>query len=719
MDERFNLDDSGDFENEPERDIENINDDMDDTDEGLVSPDRTIFTQVAEKVNKPERHVGYAATFHGGEREGDGFIVDEQYASSANADKQFMEAFGLSETGSHKTMANDSISDDHDFGKDNIYSNQYEYTDPAQRTEIRDMYSYARKSVKRKLIFSLIFTVFLFLQENVFCFMRFEGFDYFDSNAHPYIHLFAGLFALTMCAIFAREQLYHGFRSIIKKDYSPESVAVISLIVAILHWVSSLVFEVIPSDAVPFVSGFNPILFNFPTAIVLFTSILFTYFNIKRERFGFGVVSVKKSKFVLEKVTESNAEAEYDTFTTTSNGEFSGQIARVNRTPFVKNYFANTNTPVQTGRFLKFYYVLAIVIAFILALVSAFVMALGYAPKGNFSNVPYAALSYLFIGIQCMLPIGILFSYSVPFLLANTNLYESGVSILGEEAIDEFASIDAIVVNDTTAFPPQNVKIKNIMGYNDYTIEKITYLAASGFAVVGGPLADVFDAVLNDAMPKSSRAKFVCSGRSYLRVSIDGHAVIFADKYGMTAQGIEVGSEREDKNDMAVMYMACDGILCSKMYIRYDINQEFVKTTKQMNSKDMAIGIRTFDPNINNDLVAKLTGFTKKEVRVIKLESSGDIPTPTQRCEGKIVSKGTSSALLRGITTCKRIVKTRKVLKAIKILSSLVGATYIGLCIFGAFGIFKIAQSGIVALMYLAFAIIMYVTTVIMLPSKK
>ncbi len=707
-DKRFELEDSGDFENAPNLEaLENTDSGMSDTDEGLVSPDRTIFTQVAEKLNKPERHVGYAATFHGSEKDKERFDVDEQYVSSTDADKHFMATFGLSETGTHKTMNHTSTQEDSDFGKDNIYSNEYEYTDPSQRAEIRNMYTGARKSVKRKLIFSFIFTAFLFLQENVFRFLKFDGFDYFDIKSHPYVHMFIGLGALLLCAIFAREQLYYGIRSLIKKDYTPESVAVISLVTAILHWITSFVFELI-------LHNFDVVLFNFPASAVLLCSVLFTYINIKRERYGFGVVSAKRSKFVLEKVNESNAEAEYDTFTTTSNGEFSGQIARVARTPFVKNYFANSNTPVKTGTFLKFYYIFAVAVPFVLALISAFVQE-----PGIFTNAPYASLTYFFVGIQLTLPVGILFAYSVPFLVANTNLCDHGVAILGEEAIDEFADIDAVVVNDTTAFPPQNVKIKNIMGYNDYTIEKITYLAASGFSVVGGPLADVFDAVLNDAMPKSSRTKFVCAGRSYLSVSVDGHAVIFADKYGMTAQGIEVGSEREDKNDMAVMYMACDGILCSKMYIRYDINQEFVKATKQINSKDMSLGIRTFDPNISNDLVSKLTGLTKKEIRVIKLDSSSDIPTPNHRCDGRIVSKGTSSALLKGIITCRRIVKTRKVLKAVKIISSLIGATYIGLCVFNAFNLFKLVGSGAVVLLYAIIALIMYIITIIMLPSKK
>ena len=689
--------------------LENNSIDLEDTDDELVSPDRAIFTQVAERLNKPEKPKGYAATWHGKENEQDSFELNETYASTQNADKNFMKAFGLSETGSHKTISNLEKTKTTDFAKDNIYSDDYEYTDQAQKREIIGMYHYAKKSILRKIIIASIFCVFLFLQENIFQLelFNFPGFSYFNMIKHPYIHTIAGLVALIACAICAREQLYHGARSIIKKDYSPESVATITLIASLLHSVITLIFLFIDTP----VFANKMVLFNFPSSIVLLGSLVYTYFNVKRERYGFGVVGSKQPKFVLEKVEESNAEAEFETFTTTSNGEFAGQIARVTKTPFVKNYFANTNTSVDTRKFLKIYYIVALVVPFVIAITSAFL------PSDEIWWVkPYLAFIYFFLGLFVVLPIGILFSYSIPFLVANDNLYETGVSIIGEEAIEEFAGIDAIVVNDTTAFPPKNVKIRNIMGYNDYDIEKITYYAASGFSVVGGPLADVFDAVLNNSVPKSSRAKFVCSGRSYLSVRIDGHSVIFADKYGMTAQGIEVGSERDDKTDVSVMYMAIDGVLCSKMYIKYEINDEFVKTTKTMNAKNMVLGVRTFDPNINNDLINKLSGIGKKDIRVIKLTSMADIPAPTQRCDGKIVSKGTSSALLSAIPTCKRIVKTRKVIKAIKILASLLGATYAGFCIAG---LVPIPVTGAIVLFYLVFVLIMYLVTIFMLPNKK
>ena len=100
--------------------------------------------------------------------------------------------------------------------------------------------------------------------------------------------------------------------------------------------------------------------------------------------------------------------------------------------------------------------------------------------------------SYWGIGIILPLPIGALCSYSVPFYIGNKKLYEDGVAILGEEAVREFAQTDIVAVNDTTAFPPYNVKITNFNVYNGFDIEKILYYASNGFSIVGGPLAEVF-----------------------------------------------------------------------------------------------------------------------------------------------------------------------------------------------------------------------------------
>ncbi|MBQ8546680.1 MAG: hypothetical protein IJ437_07055 [Clostridia bacterium] len=703
MDERFEND-----LNDTEKDASDIKTDniiVDDT-EDLVTPDKDVFSMAVDGnvVKKSKRKKGFAATWHGEEDDKDKFDVDESYTSSATADKSFMKAFGLSETGNHRT-----ISDLDKTQKTTEFVSNDEYTDVSERQQIRENYKILKRKNIRKIVISVIFAIILFLQENVFRFIEIEGFDYFNMSAHPYIHIIISFVALFTCAICARDQIVQGTRSIFKKDYTPDSVAPIALIAGVLQTLITLLFVAISY-------GTHIMLFNFPVAAVLIGSIIYFHLNIKRERYGFAVVSFDHPKFVLEKVQENNAESEFDTFTTTttSGGDYIGEIARTAKTPFVKNFFYNTNTTVDIRKYLKFYYIFAFAIPLALAIVSMFI------DKTDL-NV-YMAFTYFFVGLFCVLPVGILFSYSVPFLIANTRLYTSDkVSIIGEEAIVNFAGIDAVVVNDTAAFPYKNVKVSPINLYNSFTFEQVAYYAASGFSVVGGSLAQVFNNMLDGSMSKSSKVKFVCAGRNYLRVTVDGHAIIFADKNGMTIQNIEVGGEHEDNKGLSIMYMACDGELCSKMYIDYRINKEFLQTTKYVNSKNMIVGIRTFDPNISNDLINRITGFTKKQVKVIKLTSISDIPSTTQRRDGQIVSKGSSCALLRAIPMCRRILKTRKVIKAIKIISSVLGLAYLGVCIFSpfSFGPLNVLPSGSIVLLHMVFAFIMYIVTCMILPKKK
>ncbi len=427
--------------------------------------------------------------------------------------------------------------------------------------------------------------------------------------------------------------------------------------------------------------------------------------NIVREEYGFRAISGKDTKFILERVEQSNAEAEYDTFTTTSNGEYSGQIARVAKTGFVKNYFYNTNSSVDIGRFMAVFYMIATLIPLVFAIIAS--VRAGSA---------VVLTSYWGVGIMLMLPIGVLCSYSVPFYIGNKRLFDDGVAIIGEDSVGEYAKTDVVVVNDTTAFPPQNINIQHLHVYNDFSIEKVLYYASNGFSIVGGPLAEVFDAAANEPILSSKRIRFVCSGRSYLCVKVDNEKVIFADKFGMTSQGIEVGNEREGKEGLSIMYIAVNGVLAAKLYIKYKIDEEFLKIVRLLNKNGTGVGIRSFDPNLNNDQLKKITAFKKKDLRVIKLSSINEVSKPSASKDGKIVSKGLSRSLIKAISVCKRILSTRKVIKAIKIVASLCGAALLGLWVFGKL---NFVYSAHIVGYHIIFVVIMTLASLISMPKLK
>ena len=665
---------------------------MDDDSDEKVSPKSEIFKKFAGK----NEGKGYVATFHGADKDEE-VKLDSTYESSSHADHQFMETFGLS--GSQSTInitdRGGQTSSEIDTLQGDIHSDYYEYTDRLQRKEISGMYKFARKSIKNRMIFASIFALFVLLIENIHIFVK-EPSGIF---AHPYVLVISNILFFTCCVACAHEQIYHGIRSIFSKDYIPESVAVVSSLCAIVHSLTTLLFVILGTET-------QPKLFNFPVAFIVVCTILHSYINVVREKYGFSVVSAKDSKFYLEKVGRLDAEAETETFSGTG-GEFLGEIVRVKRTGFVKNYFANTNATPNIHSYLGIYYTLALLIPAVLAIVSLFVVE-----NPDFIQT----VSFWYQGVLLIIPVGILFTYSVPFLIGNKRLFRDDVAIIGENSVTEFATTDVVSVNDTTAFPPHNVRLTNLQVYPGYKTEKVLYYAASGFALVGGPLADVFDASTKDAFQKSRKTKFVCSGRSFLCVKVDNDTIIFADKYGMSAQGIDVGIEKEEDEEISIMYMACNGSLCSKMYLKYKIDEEFVDIAAFLNRNNVGIGIRTFDPNINNELIRAQAYYKKFDIKVIRLTMEDETPTISAKSEGKIVSKGLSKSLLKAIPVCKRIVNTRKVTRAFKIISSILGGVLLGLAIFGKL---IIGASVVLVGYYLALIALMLLTTLIIMPSLK
>lgn len=659
----------------------------------LVQPDVEVFDKVANK-NQVSNVESYTTDWHNTEEDSDEKLnVTDAFASTTKQDRKFMETFGINGTGSFKSVGEKETS----FEQETVNSEEnegFEYTDRLQNSKIKGIYDFAIGKIGKKLIFSSLFAILLFCLENVKLFVR-EPKGILDITRFAYLHIGLSALLLILCGLCAYEQMYHGFKSIISKDFLPEAVGVIAFIVSLIH-------TIVCAILVPF--GYtNPPLFNFVTASILLGMILFSFVNLVREELGFRAISKKEMKFVLEKVKQNNAEAEYDTFTTT-NEDYHGEIARVEKTGFVKNFFHNSNANVDISKFMGIYYSVVMLVSVVFAII------LSVKNKSA-----YMLSAYWGVGIMLMLPVGVLCAYSVPFYLGNKRLFEEGAAIIGEEAIKDFATTNVVVVNDTTAFPPQNIKIQHFNVYGDFTVEKVSYYASNGFSVVGGPLAEVFDAMANNSEP-CKRIRFTCSGRGYLCVKVDNDKVIFADKFGMTLQGIEIGNEREGKDDSNVMYIAINGVLAAKLYIKYEIDEEFVKTVRLLNKNGIGVGIRSFDPNLNSDLIKKMTDFKKRELRVIKLTSIKDVIKSFPSKDSKIATKGHSRSVIKAIPVCKKILFSRKVIKAIKIVSSVLGALLMILWIFGKI---SFSYSAHIVGFHLIFVLIMVLSSIVIMPKLR
>lgn len=644
----------------------NIQEDLDD-DVELITPDVDIFEKASDEAGTNDSEMAHW-THEVIKRNSDNEEVEynEKFANTSHSDHEFMKAFGISDKSGALTIdVEDSLehsSAEIETLQGDIHSDYYEYTDRQQRKEIIGMYKYAMRSMRMKIIMSGIFALFLLLIESIPLFSS-NPTGIFSIVNYPYMHFFLDFGALVACACFAYQQIYHGVKSIISKEYIPEAIAVFCVALGIVYSIFNLIF-------IPFKT---PVLCNFPTAVMCFLTIVFSYINVAREKYSFSIISSRDSKFVLSKVENDEADPETEAFSTASR-DFVGDLIRVDKAEFVRKYFARTNQSVSTVRIMYPYYILAVCVPLIFAIITIFQHA-------HFMD----AMVCWYLGAMLLLPVGLLFMYSIPFFVGNKRLFEEETSIIGEGTIYEYASAKAVSVNDTTAFPPYNVKLQGFNVYNDYKPEKVLYYASNGFNVVGGPLADVFESTTKDAFNKTKRSRFVCSGRSYLCVKVDNDTIIFADRYGISSNGIEIPFDREDADeDVCVMYMACNGKLCARMYIKYTIDEDFAQTVRLLNKNGVSVGIRTFDPNLDNELLKIQTGFSKNDLRVIRLTRDIEIPQSLEKTDSGVVSKGHSKSLIKAIPVCKNIAKIRKVGTILNIVASILGAILLGISVFAS-----------------------------------
>ncbi len=164
------------------------------------------------------------------------------------------------------------------------------------------------------------------------------------------------------------------------------------------------------------------------------------------------------------------------------------------------------------------------------------------------------------------------------------------------------------------------------------------------------------------------------------------------------------------------MYMSCNGQICAKMYISYMIDEEFANIVRTLNRHGTSVMIRTFDPNINNEMIKKQTIFKRSELSVVKLTSEDQIPRTENKSDSGAVSKGRSRSLLKAIPVCKNITKIRKINLIVKIIASLTGTALLGLAVFD---VISIASTLLVGLFYIPWMLVMLAVSGIYLSRVK
>lgn len=568
------------------------------------------------------------------------------------------------ETSSAAKIAGDILESTHDESKIRKFQlDRPEYVDKSQTAEIRNEFKQKKISLIIRTCLCAVLTALLFVFENIPSLTQIfigspKQFDGFLNPAlYPVVYIMVSLQLMLLACLCAIPEIIDGFKHLFRGTPKPESMTG-------LLAVSGIIYSAVLCNLV--VSPNEPVMLNFVVAVSALLTLISAILNNKREMMNFRIVSSKKAKHVVRRMQEEESVCEVKAF---EMAEDVCDVMKIEKTDFVENFFTRLRTPVQANSTAVMF-----LTGVMIAVGVLFGIFTGFRSGSDGAFAWRAAFSAMYL----VAPMSVFLTFSYPFYRANLAAKEYDSAIVGETSLEEYSNASIISFDDKNVFPSYAVKVQNIRIYNNARIDRVLYYASSVFSYAGGPLQDVFEITTKD-MGTSENVQIFESESGFLATQVDGVNIIFGSYDALTARGLEIpekaaGDDVDLSDELSIMYMFRESVLVAKMYIKYDMDEDIDVILKQFSGDGLYVCVRTFDPNIDEEMISRKLGAKKLPLKIIRYLNPSEVGKFEEKVDSGLVTCSSSKSLLQVISYCEKVIHTKKTNIALSILSIMIGA---------------------------------------------
>ena len=537
-----------------------------------------------------------------------------------------------------------------------------EFVDKTQIPKIRKEFRDKKISLWVRFTVCTVLTVLLMIFENIPLITKlFTGTEQqfagvFDPAVYPVVYIMVSLQLMLLACFCAVDEIIAGVKNIFRGTPTPSSMTALLTLGGIVYSAVLAVTVVSPNE---------PVMFNFVTAVSAMLTLICAMYNNKRESMNFAVIANRKPKHIVRRLPDEESEGEARAF---AESEDACDVMKIEKTDFIDGFFARLSRPdPSTGVFMTFAMSASVAIA---VLFGIFVNLRG-GDNTSVCRVVYSAMLML-------APLSAYVTFSYPMYRANIAAKEYDSAIIGDASLEEYSNASIISFDDKNVFPSYSVKVQNMRIYNNARIDRVLYYAASVFAYAGGPLQDVFEVATKD-MGVSQNVKIFDTEAGFLATQVDGVNIIFGSSQNLQSRGLEIpeGALRDDvdlSDELSIMYMFRENKLVAKMYIKYVMDSDIDLILKQFSGSGLYVCVRTFDPNIDEAMIAKKAGMKKMPLKIVRYSSADEVGRYEEKVDSGLVTCGSPKSLLQVITYCGKVLHTKKTDIALGVLSVMIGA---------------------------------------------
>lgn len=301
--------------------------------------------------------------------------------------------------------------------------------------------------------------------------------------------------------------------------------------------------------------------------------------------------------------------------------------------------------------------------------------ALGFfAETGVTSNImnQWSFAATVFSAVLC---VGASFTGALvvmlPMLSASRKTNERRAAILGYSAVEDFSSVNSVLVEAKTLFPAGSVSIRNIWDYNKngkngsqrVTIDEAIIYAASLAVSSDSILADPLFNMLN-YKPALLKKVSNCVYESGLGVSgwIGSRRVLLGSRDHMKSHGITVPDSKKEtalnkKND-EVIYLAVAGEVCMLFFVTLTANPQVKHQVQKLARNDVSLVVKTVDGALTEGVISELFDIYADNVRILPAEAHDTFDEHTKyagKGSAAVSCDGTFSSLASAINGAKAL----------------------------------------------------------------
>ncbi|MBQ5842897.1 MAG: hypothetical protein IIW63_07085 [Clostridia bacterium] len=536
---------------------------------------------------------------------------------------------------------------------------EYEYTDRAQNNEVNRLMKRGIRHAFRRLAVAILFMLGIIYLE--LATKNGAGYSiYLSQGRYGVLYILADLQLLFFLGITLMPSLAKGAKGLFTFNLTSESIFFFSFVAASAYSLVRLFMS--PADP-------DLRLFNLTPAVCGVCSAFINYLTAKKDYACFKVIASARSKYAASRV--SGASKESDEFYSYLLED--SDIYTVKKTKFVSGFFARLNKRPKSEDLFNFLLPLVIIAAIAV-----------FGVKAVTGATVTDALNGAMFTLSVSLPLSAFFIIAMPLCTANRRVNRSSSCFIGPAVAEEYADASVVSFADTEVYPPHLVKITSFRTYGDFRIDRVLIELSKIFNYVGGPLEKVLSSTITEPVEPAQYIRVLESASDGLRVVLDGKEYFIGKRAYMRRYRFEAPKDEIDdmyENSVgSVMFVSVGDRLAVKLYVKYSINPLFDELLRDMNKSGLCVGIKTLDPNINNELLANGIKYKKCPIAILKAGNPEDMTKVAKEIDSGIVTNSGLHNFLRVFALCdktRHIIKSNGMICVIGTLLSIVAACFI------------------------------------------